>query len=730
VTSKFALVIANTEYQDASFAKLTAPGKDADEFAQVLRDAELAAFDDVQVLLNDVESKIRRSIARFFADRKRDDLLLLYFSGHGIRNGQGQLFLAANDTEISILEATGIPADFITYAMNNSRSQRQLLILDCCNSGAFAHGSKSAAAVGQSMGMATAFEGSGFGRGVLTATDATQYAWEGDKVIGNTQKSVFTHFLIEGLKGDADRDGDGRIHVDELYDYAYEQVVRRTPKQTPGKWSYKQQGDIVLRENLRPRDVKPAPLPPDLLELLSHPNSGVRKVGVQELISLLEGKHLGLTRAAEEKLREICANDDSFTLRKTAGETLTAHGFTLEQTAPPVVMPLIVPVETTIPREEKSEIEKSESQAIPYNLKGELRPKPVTGIPQAQIAKPAFKKAISSRLLGFAAGGLLVIVLLIWGASGFLRNPPAATPELTSTSQSNLMPASQLSATVTDQPIKTETALPTQISIPLTQTATPSSSTLGIGSTMISEKDGMILLYVPAGEFIMGSNDGKSDEKPAHKANLSAFWIDQTEVTNAMYLKCVREEKCNEPRRRGSYTEDYYFYNPQKGNYPVIYVSWGDAKSYCEWVDRRLPTEAEWEKAARGKDGRIYPWGNDFPGSTSYFDLLGYNQPDTSEVGKSSKGVSVYGVFNLAGNVWEWTADWYSDTFYQNPPPLNPLGPEKGEYRVLRGGSWYSILRAGNKYYFDGLRSSNRFWMAPNDSTNDVGFRCAMSATP
>ena len=195
--SKFALVIANTEYQDASFAKLTAPGKDAEEFAHVLREPEFAAFDDVQVLVNDGESKTRRSIARFFVDRKRDDLLLLYFSGHGIRNEQGQLFLAANDTEISILEASGIPADFVTNSMNNSRSQRQLLILDCCNSGAFAHGSKSASAVGKSMGIATAFEGSGFGRVVLTATDATQYAWEGDKVIGGTQKSVFTHFLIE-----------------------------------------------------------------------------------------------------------------------------------------------------------------------------------------------------------------------------------------------------------------------------------------------------------------------------------------------------------------------------------------------------------------------------------------------------------------------------------------------------------------------------------------------------
>src|SRR5215207_6811112 len=112
MSSKFALVIANTEYQDASFAKLTAPGKDAEEFAHVLREPGFAAFDDVQVLLNEGESNIRRAIVRFFVNRKRDDLLLLYFSGHGVRNEQGQLFLAVNDTEISILDATGIPADF------------------------------------------------------------------------------------------------------------------------------------------------------------------------------------------------------------------------------------------------------------------------------------------------------------------------------------------------------------------------------------------------------------------------------------------------------------------------------------------------------------------------------------------------------------------------------------------------------------------------------------------
>ncbi len=143
--------------------------------------------------------------------------------------------------------------------MDRSRSQRQVLILDCCHSGAFARGSKGV--VGASVGTASAFEGVGYGRVVLTATDATQYAWEGDQVIGQAENSVFTHFMIQGLQtGQADTNGDGRITLDELYNYVYEQVVTRTPKQTPNKWSYKQRGDIVIAKNPHPI-VKPIELP-------------------------------------------------------------------------------------------------------------------------------------------------------------------------------------------------------------------------------------------------------------------------------------------------------------------------------------------------------------------------------------------------------------------------------------------------------------------------------------
>ena len=167
-------------------------------------------------------------------------MLVLYFSGHGVRDEMGLLYLAVKNTIRSRLRSTAIRTDYIREAMDQSRSKRQILILDCCNSGAFPQGTK--AEVGGPMGMARAFQG--YGRFVLTASDATQFAWEGNKVIGQTDNSLFTHFLVTGLEGEADSDGDGKITVDELYDYAYDQISRITPNQTPTKSASKQEGEI------------------------------------------------------------------------------------------------------------------------------------------------------------------------------------------------------------------------------------------------------------------------------------------------------------------------------------------------------------------------------------------------------------------------------------------------------------------------------------------------------
>ena len=307
MSSKYALIIGNTDYIDPGLAQLTAPGQDAEDFARVLKDKDICAFDDVKVLFNELSSTAIEKIDEFFDQKKSDDLLVLYFSGHGVRDEFGSLYLAFKNTIRSRLRSTSIEDYYIRKAMDQSRSRRQVLILDCCNSGAFTQGAK--AEVGGTMGLTQAFQGNG--RFVLTASDATQFAWEGEKVIGETQNSLFTHFLLKGLGGEADNDGDGKITVDELYDYAYEQISKVTPKQTPTKSASKVEGDIVLRQITRIEDIKPVSLPDDLISEIEDIRPLVREGAVQRLIKILNGKNIGLQRSALEALEKIVADENT-----------------------------------------------------------------------------------------------------------------------------------------------------------------------------------------------------------------------------------------------------------------------------------------------------------------------------------------------------------------------------------------------------------------------------------
>lgn len=255
--------------------------------------------------------------------------------------------------------------------------------------------------------------------------------------------------------------------------------------------------------------------------------------------------------------------------------------------------------------------------------------------------------------------------------------------------------------------------------------------------TTISEIDGMALVYVPAGEFIRGvdADDALQDcmnyrsncerswfvnAEPVQSISLDGFWVDQTEVTNRMYSLCVDAGVCMKPKQISSETRTEYFGNPEYDDFPVVYVDWGMAKSYCEWAGRRLLTEAEWEKAARGVDGRGYPWGNEIDCTFANYYTIGVACiGDTTKVGSYPKGASIYGALDMVGNVWEWVADLYDKNYYKESPLSNPLGASDGYVRIARGGSW-SNSGSEIHLYFRHER--------PSDFSDfNFGFRCAIS---
>ncbi len=252
------------------------------------------------------------------------------------------------------------------------------------------------------------------------------------------------------------------------------------------------------------------------------------------------------------------------------------------------------------------------------------------------------------------------------------------------------------------------------------------------GSERTSSNDDMVQVYVPEGTFQMGGLDpnAATDEKPVHRVEMSGYWIDKTEVTNAMFLLCVQEGACSPPQSTSSESNSSYFNNPEFNDFPVVNVTWEAARQYCEWAERRLPTEAEWEYAARGNTINTYPWGEDAPDDTRA--NFNYMNKDTSPVGSYPAGASSSGALDMAGNVFEWTNDFYDAQYYASSPASNPIGPE------LRTAYFNRVARGGS--YADGnadMRVSNRASvLGPNPNAEPgseasfgnfsprIGFRC------
>jgi peptide/nickel transport system substrate-binding protein len=364
MSERLALIIGNSEFEDSTLARLVTPGRDASELAEILKDPAIGHFDEVMSLINEPAPVVRRAVARFFARRNRSDLLLLYFSGHGVLDDQGLLYLAVKDTERDLLRATGIAASFITQEMDRSRSRRQVLILDCCHSGAFARGAKGVP--GTSVGTANSFKGTGLGRVVITASDATQYAWEGDQVIGEVETSLFTRFMIQGLRtGAADTSGDGLVSIDEMYDYVYDQVLDKTSKQTPSKWSYKQQGEIVIARN--PRWAELQRLAAEKAEAeRKAAEEAKREAEAERLAAEREAARRAAVQAEVERLMAQQAEEE----RKAQHKTEAEQPVTDQAEPKPVRKPPTVFVPT--PEREKAKVHPYVSEARDLLRKGRI----------------------------------------------------------------------------------------------------------------------------------------------------------------------------------------------------------------------------------------------------------------------------------------------------------------------------------------------------------------------
>jgi formylglycine-generating enzyme required for sulfatase activity len=311
--------------------------------------------------------------------------------------------------------------------------------------------------------------------------------------------------------------------------------------------------------------------------------------------------------------------------------------------------------------------------------------------------------------LGLALIGL-VVILGLWLGRAYAS--PPAVPGIDDTSTQNV--------TVT---IILPTASATLIPAPTgTATLTPSPTATPYPSTIRDSKN-VAMVLIPAGNFVMGSNTGEVDEKPEHTVYMDAYYIDKYEVSNEQYELCVLLKVCRRPIDVNSFQRLSYFGDPLFANYPVINVTFEMARAYCEdWRGARLPTEAEWEKAARDTDGSTYPWGEEIScDDANYRDKACKRERDTVPVSSFPNGVSEYGVFNMAGNVWEWVKDWYSPAYYLNSPTINPTGPEHavvGIYYIKRGGSFQDEPQK--------LRTTNREKNDPTNYGSNLGFRCVL----
>jgi len=773
--NRWALFVGIANYPSSDgfeIQQLKAPVKDVNALAALLKDPERGGFSSEQVFTLTDEAATRRNILITFNDiakrAKPEDMVIFYFSGHGYRPVGGQTtYLIPFDLDLRDLDTTCINFDDLARKIREMEASKVVIILDACHAGGVKPtGARAVANTGIVQRYLEAFETSE-GRALLLSSDESEVSWE-DK-----ENGVFTRFLLSGLKGEADKNEDGIVTFTEVALYVEDTVPKFTRENFPRiqrptrRYEFGQvRGDIPLALNRN----KHAEFYQQHRQLLDKRTGTILRAGPSGLGQTLKEFSLQVVQSAYNKTlsKEQLTEQESLLLPELdalqAGKLTVADYivraraiYNLGSGIPLTQLRIsVTPVDAIIKLTAADTPNRVISPSSPH----------VYQITQGRYKLSAQRAGYATHsqelVLDSESESVMVTLERLMGTLQLNVTPTDATVTITPLNVAapdaeisvpkdlrvqpgtgKKLPIGTYRVTAEKEGYEAATKEPIEI---MMNAPTKVTLTLNFEPVKIRQKDGMRMRLIPAGEFSMGDHHdvGYDSEKPVHTVYLDAYYVDETEVTNEQYCAFLNEYGKNEDAsghelldlEPSNIEKVGNTYKPESGydKHPVVNVSWYGAAAYAQWVGAKLPTEAQWEKAARGGlVGKKYPCGDDIThDDENYSGTGGKDRWDkTSPV--SSFAANGYGLYDMAGNVWEWCTDEYDSNYYSKSPKNNPKGPDvvitftnndfayvnTSSYPIFRGGSWLSAPVS--------LRCANRCYDVPSTSSYLLGFRCGMS---
>jgi len=718
MAQKTALLIGVTEYGEG-IPNLTAPANDVAAFQRVLEDPAMGRFDRVQTLVNPGGEAMREAILTLFDQASKDDFVLLFFSGHGITDDNNHLYLTTQRTAKHNFEATAVPAQFVQQRSARCYAKRQVIILDCCCSGAFKEGWH-LKSVGLDLRRDLGIDPQGGeGRAVLTSSSATQTSFQQD----GAELSLYTQYLVEGIEtGIADSDRDGNIFIQELHQYAKAKVQEAKPKQKPEIILDKEGFNILISHaplkdpKLRFRREAEEYASQNVDYLQTHGDfSPIGK------ITLLQAKRkeIGLTESEAQTILDSIREPyrrqlENQSLYRQAVEAAFGMGYPLSES---VQRELEILRNTLGVRDTEAEEIEHQTEA-PARAAWEQQQQELQQEQQRRAAERQQQEKERQRKLEQERIAQEQREQAERERNAALEREQSEREEAERQRRLEQERLVELERKRQEEKQRQQSMSAAQARAKTAEPQAGQKRSLDLG-----EGVNLTLVYIPGGTFWMGPKDddpeARDSEKPRHQVTVPAFWMGETPVTQAQY-KAVRKNFMGMGKNPSHFKGD---------NRPVETVSWNEAIQFCQELSNKvketmtLPSESQWEYACRAGTETFYCFGDD-TGQLETYAWYGNNSDRQTHPVKQKKPNS-WELYDMHGNVWEWCLDhWHGN--YQGAPTDGSawLSSDESKFRLLRGGSW--DLLAGD------CRSAYRNNYAPDNRDVNLGFRvvCRSSRTP